>query len=120
MPGVSNGGSLETAAISSHMQGQNAHAKEIDEGGVEILQALPPELRKRVAEFRVETYRLSATCASCGLPVLYFSVCDDALRAYSQYFVVRGVFLCDRCARRGDGTCLYELPGAHGASAIAA
>ena len=101
------------------MHEQHAHEREIDEGGLKILEGLPPDLRRRVAEFRVEAYRVSAACAECGTPVLYFSA-KDALIPYKQYYVVRGVFLCARCARRPDGTCLCDLPRAYGTAARAA
>lgn len=75
-----------------------------------LLSSLPLELRTKVAEFRVETYRISAECEACRVPVLFFSErgCLTVNRPY--YFVLDQGFLCASCARRSDGTLLCEVP----------
>ena len=60
------------------------------------IQALPEELRRKVGEYRVETYQSLALCADCDAVLLYLNE-EKQMHMHVAFFMNDDVRFCAAC-----------------------
>ena len=73
------------------------------DGGLDILSALPRDVVREIARFRVETYQSVASCCTCGRVLLFSDSAKTTLQFCAYDVLDRGqgfVFFCLSCTPR--------------------